>query len=360
MNKSNKYLFVIRSLTGGGAERVVSVLSSYMANDGYDVSIIAYDKSENDYEISTKVKIYYMPSDRKGLHGKIQRIFDMRRLIQEAAPDVIIPFVGTVLFVSYLASRYANIPFIRTVRISPWMEANSWIEKKLLEIMDQKAAAIMIQNSEQRDYFPQKYQNKIFEVPNPVAEDFLQIEKSTYHKEIKRIVTAGRLTKQKNHALLIQAVAVLAKDNPNIRLEIYGTGKERSNLVELIRKLKMENHCFLMGRSSDLASIYTESDLFVMCSDFEGMPNALMEAMATGLPCLSSDCMTGPRSLIEDKKTGLLFRTGDLDSLIVQLKWAVTHSALLKEIGEAGKNEMKTKYTCSTIYANMLSMLNHI
>lgn len=360
MDKSNKYLFTIRSLTGGGAERVVSVLASNMVQDGYDVSIIAYDKTEHDYTIDENVKIYYMPKAKKNIFGKLSRISDMRKLIKQIQPDIIIPFVGTVLYVSYLASFLDNIPLIRTIRNSPWHESDGIIQKKFRNYLNKKAIAIMVQNDEQIEFFPSKFKNKIYVVPNPLSNCFVETEKNNYSNEIRSIVTAGRLVKQKNHKLLITAFSSIVKKFSNVRLEIYGVGVEEENLQDIIKKLELEDKCFLMGRSDNMENILINADLFVMTSDFEGMPNSLMEAMTVGIPSLSSDCKTGPKSFITHKENGLLFKTGSVESLEKELEWALDNPEQLNIIGKQGRASMLNRYTYNSVHEAILEMLNSI
>lgn len=360
MNKNNKYLFTIRSLTGGGAERVVSVLTSYMANEGYDISIIAYDKSSNDYNINDKVKIYYMPKEPNNIIGKIKRFSDMRILIKKINPDVIIPFVGTVLFVSYIASRPEHIPFIRTVRNSPWNEPGTILEKIMRKFLNKKSKAIMVQNEEQIEYFPVKMKEKIFAVPNPLDDVFIDNKKENYSSQINKIISVGRLNSQKNQELLIRAFANILTYYPDITLDIYGEGKEKEKLEYLIKEMNIENNCFLKGRSNNIVNELINADLFIMTSNFEGMPNALMEAMALGLPCISSDCRTGPKTLIQHNETGILFETGNESELIKHIKWSINNIDKLNQMGIKARNDIIGKYSSNQVANDLKLFLDKI
>ena len=130
MNKNNRFLFTIRSLTGGGSERVVSVLASNMAEDGYDVHIIAYDKNEHDYPISDKVKIHYMPNERRGFKGKIARIGDMRAIIEKIEPDIIIPFVGDFLMINALYPESINTTPKNELLIISWKNSHHYFRRE--------------------------------------------------------------------------------------------------------------------------------------------------------------------------------------------------------------------------------------
>ncbi|MBQ4157050.1 MAG: glycosyltransferase [Clostridia bacterium] len=359
MNKK-KYLFVIRSMTGGGAERVVSVLASRMARKGSDISIIAYDRTENDYPVDPAVKMYYMPEAKRNLIGKASRITAMRRLIRQIQPDVIIPFVGTILFVAYLASLPEKIPFIRTVRNSPWKEENNFFKKMALRFIEKKASAIWVQNKEQTEFFPEKFHKKIYVIPNPVSDSFIDSGKEHYCNRIKRIVTAGRLSPQKNQALLIRGFAEAAKRDADIELMIYGTGGEKEYLQQLIDGFKLSDRCVLCGRNNDMVSVLKETDLFVLTSDYEGMPNALMEAMAMGVPSVSSDCKTGPGTLIQDGENGLLFKKGDVNDFLDKLNWAMDHTEEMNQMGQNARSSILQSYKTDDICDNMRRVLDAV
>lgn len=360
LNKDKRYLFTIRSLTGGGAERVVSVLASHMAEADYDVSIVVYGRNEKDYPISSKVKVYCMPTRKNNLFGKLKRIPDMMELVSKIQPSVVIPFVGTVLFVSYFACLRYGIPIIRTIRISPWMEEGNALQIMFRRYINEKAAAIMVQNQEQAVYFPPSMRSKVFVVPNPISDSFLAEAKGEYREQIKEIVTLGRLTKQKNHALLISAFSKICQENSLVRLTIYGNGPEFDNLAEQIRSLGIENRCRLMERTTDALNVLKDADLFVMTSDFEGMPNALMEAMALGVPCISSDCQTGPKEMISHRFNGVLFKTGDENDLVNQINWCLNQGKQLKSIGKAARSHILSEYTYERVCEKMMRMLHYV
>lgn len=156
-----KILFTIRSLTGGGAERVVSVLSGLLADVGEDVHIITYKTSERDYSISEKVQIHEMPQRKDSTITKGMRIFDMRKIIKEIHPDVIIPFVGTVLYVSWLAITGMKIPFVLTIRNNPWTMPEKRLLRNFRDYLAKKSCAILIQNEEQSEYFSARFKKKV-------------------------------------------------------------------------------------------------------------------------------------------------------------------------------------------------------
>ena len=196
---------------------------------------------------------------------------------------------------------------LQTVRNNPEsFPENRWL-KLYRNHLVAKAPGTIVQTERQKAYFPKRHHDRIHILPNPVSDEAFGINR-TRPRAGYRIVAAGRLERQKNYPLLIRAFRDVSESQPEIYLEIFGSGSQETALREEIANLGLEHRITLKGRSSRLQEIYGEADLYVMTSDFEGMPNTLMEAMACGLPCISTDCPTGPSDLIRDGETGLLYR----------------------------------------------------
>ena len=355
-----KYLFITRTLTGGGAERFVATFASYLAERGLDVHILTYEVSGKDYPLSEKVNLHVMPYVEDSLKGKFLRILRMHQELVKINPDVLVPFIETVVVCTYLVNILLRKKFVYTVRNSPWHAAGGRFAKLMRSVMAKTADAIMLQNEEQKAFFPDSYSDRIYIVPNPVSEKFAACCKEQYSGQLRNICAVGRLHTQKNFPLLISAVNRVAAGNPDIRLEIYGEGEARKNLEEWIARQDRPETCRLMGRTSDVETVLKNTDLFVMSSDYEGMPNALIEALAMGVPCISSDCRTGPGSLIKDGQTGLLFRTGDLDSLTEKMTWALQHPADMNRMGKAARIDVLDTYKIEKTMSSFLGMIEGI
>ena len=317
--------FAIGSLFGGGAERVVSVWSSALAERGYEVSIILYSRLDNEYPVSDKVKVYPIAESTKACDEMsiLKRVSLFRKTLKSLKPDVVISFLPIVQVYVRVASIGLNIPRIETIRNSPW-EVDILKTKfaKLWLNCFETCKALILQSKDQKPFFSQKVQKKSVVIPNPINPKYTETEKTKYDTSTHIIAAAGRLSAQKNYKMMIDAVKTVSKDCPDVDLHIYGVGELEEQLKAYIKSEELENNVKLMGRSNELYNVYKDVDLYVMSSDYEGMPNALAEAMAVGigLPCISTDCKTGPRDLIDDGVNGFLVPCNDADALAERIK----------------------------------------
>ena len=203
-----------------------------------------------------------------------------------------------------------------------------------------RADGFVFQTEEQRRYFSKDIQNKSVVIYNPIKDEFLNTNK-TIQKE-NTIISVGRLVEQKNQKMLIEAFAKIAKEYPNYKLKIFGTGPLELKLKKQIEELNLADKIILCGVCDDIKNELEKSKIFVLSSDYEGMPNALIEAMAVGLPVISTNCPCGgPKELIENEKNGLLIEVGSIEELTKKMKYLIENQKKAEEMGE---NAEKIKY----------------
>lgn len=337
-----RVLFVTLSLSGGGAERVVAVLSSALSEMNQDIHVLVFKEKKSEYPLSKNVHKYQMPlSDYK---SKVKRISYIRKIIREIKPDVIIPFLYEPMVYTYFASRNLGIKFIATVRNNPQFYPASGMQQKLATWIIIHADKCMLQTLEQASYFKWKNIDQYFVVPNPVDDRFIRARRE-YSDCLNNIVAIGRLTSQKNYPLLIKAFANISKKFPDVRLNIYGSGEEKENIERLIAELEQNGRIYLKGRTENVLEALTQAELYIMASDYEGMPNSLMEAMATGIPCISTACPTGPKSLISKNIDGFLVPVNDEEALTSMIKHCIENYEVCKFIGKEAKKKMRDSYS---------------
>ena len=331
----------------GGAQRVMKNLITHLINKNYNVILVNdfdIEYQENSFIISNKVKKVFLKNDNNGnlLTKNIERIINLRRLVKEENPDIILSFLGRPDIRMLLATLGINVKKIVSVRNDPNYEyGKGWIKKTLINLLFRQADGCVFQTEDAASYFNKKTQEKSKVIFNPVDPLFFEVERS---KECRGIVTFGRLEKQKNHKLLIKVYSSLLKKNENLEdLFIYGNGELRGELERIIVEEKIQNKVHLPGSVSNVVEILSKSKLFILSSDFEGLPNALMEAMACGTPVISTDCPCGgPKMLITNDNEGILVGCNNAKELEDAVQSIIYNEEKLEEMSIAAKKRAKS------------------
>lgn len=311
----DKIVIVTRNMLGGGAERVIAQISNYFVEQGKTCKIITLNKDEVFYALDPKIDIMPvgMQSENK-LVDKLKRYRAVRKMVLQEKPDLVLSFPEEIAVYVILAMLGTGIPVYASERNNPWVMPDVKATRILRTLMYPFAKGIIFQTKMAMSFFPASIQRKGIVLSNPV--DAQRIPEQYCGEREKVIVAAGRLFRQKNFPLLLNAFAKFAQKHPDYRLRIFGEGEVRGELTDLADSLGIGDKVELPGRSSELLEKMNSGAMFVLSSDYEGMPNVLLEAMCMGMPVISTDCPSGgPRELIEDGVNGLLVPVGDVDSL---------------------------------------------
>ena len=312
-----RILFVCGNLSNGGAQRVISVVSSELVELGHEITILMFNRTDDEYAVSEKVKLLSVRDtyDEYISLSKIARIREIRKYIKKVKPHVAIGFIqgGYALFLSALGLKFPKIATVRTnpVRIFHGNDKRGLINK----IWFGSADAVAVQNGAQKNYILKEMNNKVFVAPNPISKTVIESDDHFYDRPCRRIIMVGRLAEEKNYGMAVNMMKEIVKTDPEIRLLIYGKGEKEEELKYLAATLSLTDNVLFMGWTDNIIGEMVKSDLFIQTSNHEGQPNALMEAMGLGLPCISTDCETGPKELIESGKTGFLVSMGDVEGL---------------------------------------------
>lgn len=307
-----RILCYINTLGRGGAERVLANLATCFAKDNNEVIFVTSYPVDKEYFLDGKVKRLSLEKDeivQSRIKRNISRISRLREICKKEKPDILISFMEEPNFRAIIATRGLPVKTLVSVRNDPNKEyagkVGAFVGKVLLPMAD----GCVFQTTEAKKWFPKKLQSKSRIIYNAVKEDFYHIDRKPNKGEI---ITCGRLSEQKNHAMLISAFADVVKQYPYATLKIYGDGILKNDLQKQIDSMGLQGKVFLMGATSTVEKVLETADLFVLSSDYEGMPNALMEAMAAGVPCVSTDCPCGgPRELFGDDIKRKLVPCGD-------------------------------------------------
>lgn len=360
-----KILFHLNSLGKGGAERVVSLLASEFAADEYQVVIATEWQDKEEYPIHEKIKRLHVglakeEETKSRIRKQFIRISKLRKAILTEKPDLIIAFCAKANYRAMMAKTGLSIPVIVSVRNNPKVDYVGLGNKICTKLLLNRADGCVFQTEEAKSFFDTVLQKKSKIICNPVNEKYLQAERKPAEK---KIVTVGRLMKQKNQMLLIKAFEKLLQKYPSYGLYLYGDGsldeykKELLNYVEKSEFLKEKVH--FCGLSSTLDKDLADAAMFVLPSNYEGMPNALMEAMALGLPVISTDCPCGgSRYWIQDQENGLLTPVGEEEALLEAMTYLIEHPEKAEKMGQKAKESLK-EATLSKVYGQWKAYVNY-
>lgn len=207
--------------------------------------------------------------------------------------------------------------------------------------------------------YPSLLRRKAEIIPNGLFRETLSEVVPYEQRDLKKIVSVGRLTEQKGHDVTICALARLLQVIPDVELSIYGIGPCEQNLRKLAEELKITEHVHFCGNIPNVLGVIKNAGMFVMSSRFEGMPNALMEAMACGLPCICSDCDFGPGELIYDHENGIRVPVEDVDALAMAMQELMENPSLLQKIGKCAEN-IRTEFSGERVAAMYHSYIKKI
>ena len=336
-----KIMICISQLKKGGAERVVTNLANYFINNN-DVTIVSIKSYEPEYHFDERINIVTLDSSEKQnkVFKLVKRIFKLNKIIKVRKPDIVLSFLPEPSFLMLLIKNIRKIKVIVSVRNDPKVEYKNKFYNIAMKLLYPKADGFVFQTEDAKSFFSKKIQNKSTIIMNPLNPEFL-IDRFTGIRK-KEIVAVGRLFKQKNHELLIKAFSIFHKKHPDYILTIYGEGPLKGQLEKLIGSLKIADCVNLPGLEHDIKNKIYQSSIFVLSSDYEGMPNSLMEALTLGLPCISTDCPCGgPRALIKDGINGILTEVGNVEMLAEKLLMIIENKELLNYLSENTQKYIK-------------------
>lgn len=313
--------FLYSSMNKGGAERTIQSISNYLIENGQDVSIIVLAGTESSYKLNSKVNFYRLDlfKHTTGFHNtiskKITMIKKVKRQLSHMDIDVVICFSVVTQLLAVLSNLKRKFKIVGAERNNPYIfqKNTKWyfIKKPLSLLMD----GFIFQTIKSSEFYPKKTVKKGVIIPNSVV---VSCHKK-YSFNNKSICSVGRLENQKDFITLIKAFSIVSKELEDYSLDIYGEGKEKNNLQNLINELNLDDLAHLHGIKDNIHEKMLDSSIFVLSSKYEGMPNALMEAMALGMPVISTNCDMGPEELICHNFNGLLVNVGDYEEMANQI-----------------------------------------
>lgn len=351
-----KIVLLISSLGSGGAERVATTLCNAWAARGDAVTLIpTYSGGGRSfYEVSENVEMIFLADvvglKRKNLWSYMYRLLTLRRLIASRAPDVVISFLPNVNVAAILSTLALRVPLIICERSDPSSRAqfNFWeINCKLLyRFADMMTVQTESVANKIKCIYPGL--NKVRAIPNPLPERVVSVKENAANRR-KILLSLGRLVHEKQVDKVIDAFSKVRSRFDEWDLHIYGEGELKSCLQAQITDLGLQDRVFLRGGTNEPWHVMAGADAFVMNSKYEGFPNALLEAIGVGLPCIASDCQSGPREISRNGKDAVLVPLNDSASLVAALVKVMGNEEFRKTLGRQARESVMSRFSLATV-----------
>lgn len=329
----NKIVIVTNNMGAGGAERVIAQLVNYFTNSNIECFIIQLSKGEVFYTLDSKVTVNSIgKKSNNSLINKIKTFKELRKKITLIKPDVVLAMPEEVGIYTLPALFNTKIPVVVSERNDPKVMPWKKISRVCRVIFYPLASGFVFQTNQAANFFPDRIKSKGVILPNPL--DLNRIPELKFKTRSKEIVGAGRLDIQKNFYQLIKSFKKFHEKHQDYVLKIYGEGPLREELIDYAMSVLPEGTFEFPGQDPNLLQSMCDSKMFILSSKYEGMPNILIEAMAMGMPVISTNCPSGgPMELIENEKNGLLVEVDDIEAMSQAMEMIAESEDLANELG---------------------------
>lgn len=308
-----KICFVMPNMSGGGAQRVVSVIANKLSTEGYDVSILVTNKNIVEYDLNKNVTLKIgCDSGKKNAKAQIQMI---RREMKACPEAVFVSFLDNQNVFTVIAGLGLSNKVIVSQRNDPHQ---AFQDRKYMRQIDRflyiLADAAVFQTKDAMEYYPKIGRKKYRIILNPLKDDLPERYKG---KRTKRVVTVSRLNRQKNLPLAIDAFNQFRMSHPDFVFEIYGKGELEQELKNYVSSLGLDGVIKFKGFCNDVHSKIVDASIFLISSDFEGLSNSMIESMALGIPTVATDCpIGGARMVIRSGNNGYLVPVNNQEKMV--------------------------------------------
>ena len=356
---------VLPTLFGGGSERVATDLANYWTSGGRQVSLITIDAISGErYPLDARIQQIGLglfrnsPSFAAALWNNRLRVSRLRHAIRERGVAQVVSFTDITNITTLLACRRLNVEVIVCERTDPRHHRLGRLWSTLRAQTYGRASAIVVQTHAVAEWAKaQGWNCPVYVIPNaaPVPDES---HRSGVSGSIARhaVVALGRLSHEKGFDLLIEAFARVAASHSDWDLRIYGEGNERAALTSLAQQHGIGDRVSLAGWTQQTDAALRDADIFVLPSRYEGFPNALLEAMAIGLPCISFDCDSGPRDIIRPGVDGLLVQREDVTQLAGALHQLMSDNGFRRRLSEKA-SEVTQRFSRDRFYRRWNAVL---
>lgn len=351
----------IADLRRGGAQRVAAWLAGALVERGHAVTLLLLGGPEQEQAFAVHPEVRLVHADILWFSRGLRRLPDfflrlahIRRAVRESQPQALLCFLDFVNVRVLTACLGLCLPTAVCERIDPRLDPLPLVWRAARRLLYPLAQALVIQTEGLRAAWPARWNPRLRIISNPVrrlkACGSVALPPHT-------ILSVARLDTQKGLNLLIRAFAHIAKEQ-NAHLVLAGSGPLRDELSALAASLGVGERVQLPGAIEDVGAWLEAAEIFVLSSHYEGQPNALAEAMAAGLPVVTTDT-PGARSLVRHGENGLVVPRGDVAALASAMRTLLTEPDKAAALGRAAQ-DMATELSEECILGQWTALVEEL
>lgn len=357
-----KITFVIADLGSGGAQRVMNLLANDLANHdefSLDVISVALPGKGSFYPYDSRIRIHYaaVPPSVKTLASGIQvnvaRVKALRALFRSIKPDIVVSFLTEINCLSLLAAAGTGIPVVVSERSDPYFYPEERLWRVMRRLVYPLSRMLVCQTEHAARFFTYLSRKTVIYNPVSVAQSVAPAPVTGPY-----ILGVGRHSEEKGFDLLLSAHALAHKKAPDLKLVLVGDGPDSDKLRALAKNLGTESSVIFAGAQKDMAAYYRHAFAFVLPSRFEGMPNALLEAMAYGCPSLVTPRFRAAGEIIEDGQSGIILSDIGADEISKSILHLYENPGVRDVLGICAMENIQ-RYAPSRIYKQWLGLLGN-
>lgn len=335
--ETKRVYFIMPNLTGGGAERVASILVNQFVEAGIDTTLVLVKNDKIEYKIDNRVKIDKSIMHESGTRNPIQQILDIRRYMKKKPCGTFISFLTYQNFYAALANIGQNHKLILSLRNAPDKIQGGGIIPKLSALISFALADyVTFQTQDAKNYYPTFIQKKGRVILNPLQSNLPEYDVT---KTKNAFISFCRLERQKNLSMAINAFAKFYEKHPEYEYHIFGNGELKEVLEKQIQDSGLNGVVKIFPFKKNILQEAKNYRMFILSSDYEGLSNSMIEAVSMGIPSICTDCpIGGAKMVIKNGINGFLVPVGDCDAMANAMETASDITCYL----EISKNAKKT------------------
>ncbi len=346
-----RILYVIDSMTKDGAESQLLKTLAQLPSERYEASVVLSRAEGERISALTTLPCVQQITTLAGGHKRrhlLEKAFAVAGIVKATQPDIVHSWLWYSNFICGLSRRcgfWRRIPFVASQRgdyHARYSKFRLWLTEKVIY----NTADALLTNAEPiQRHLCQRYPDKnIHSIPNLLElPTEIWAQRQTPKTEEKLIVSVGRFAPEKGHRYLVEALNLLKQQNVTWRCTFLGEGELEAELRARVAEYGLSEQVAFPGFCEDVFSVLLTADVFVLPSLHESSPNALIEAMAVGMPCIASD-VGGIVDLIEDEKNGLRVPSKDPEALASALHRLLTHPDFAMVLGQNARTTIQQKF----------------